>query len=269
MPTLPPILFDRKLKQQQRNRASNLLLYNDFLIKEASERIAERLEEIQVKLPLALDLGCRHGYLIKRLQGIAGISRFIACDLSPAMLQPIKTNKRVVADPELLPFATGSIHLVVSALNLHQVNDLPGTLIQIRHILKEKGLFIASLFGGETLKELREIMMEVETELKGGASPRIIPFTEVKDAGQLLQRAGFALPVADSDTITVRYKNAFDVWKDLRAMGETNMLTKRSKRYVGKQFFPTVAERYHKRFANPEGLIPATFEIITLTGWKS
>ena len=174
---------------------------------------------------------------------------------------------RIIADEEALPFAPASLDLVVSGLVLHHVNDLPGTLVQIRRALKPDGLFLAALLGGETLKELREAWLIAEDEIMGGASPRVAPFADVRDLGGLLQRAGFALPVADTDVVRVTYASPLDLMREIKAMGASNVLTARRRVPVTRKLLFRAAEVYAERFALADGRIPATFEIITLTAW--
>lgn len=173
----------------------------------------------------------------------------------------------VTFDEEFLPVANQSLDLITCNLNLHTINDLPGALIQFRRALKPDGLFIASMFGGETLHELRQSLTHAEMELKGGVSPRVFPFADKQDMGALMQRAGFALPVVDSDILTVTYADMFKLINDLRAMGESNIIAARDKRYVGKEFFFKAAQHYQENFSDPDGRIRASFEIIFLIGW--
>jgi SAM-dependent methyltransferase len=173
----------------------------------------------------------------------------------------------VIADEETLPFASGSLDLVVSALSLQFVNDLPGTLVQIRRALKPDGLFMAASVGGDTLTELREAFAQAESEIEGGASPRVAPFADLREWGALLQRAGFALPVADVDRLTVRYNSVVDLMQDLRRMGATNILTERRRRPLRRATLQRLTEIYARRFADPDGRLRATFEIIWLSGW--
>ena len=192
-------VFDRALLRRRRDRAAANLAAHDFLFVEVAGRLAERLDEITRKFPVALDLGCHGGVLARALEGRAGIRTLVQCDLSPAMARAAAADGRPVlaADEEALPFKAESFGLVMSVLALHWVNDLPGALIQIRHVLKPDGLFLAALLGGETLAELRTALMEAELAEEGGASPRVSPFADVRAAGGLLQRAGFALPMVD------------------------------------------------------------------------
>lgn len=174
---------------------------------------------------------------------------------------------RVLVDLEALPFADASLDLVVSGLTLHCVNDLPGTLVQIRRALKPDGLLLASVLGGQTLTELREAFLLAESELEGGASPRVAPFADVRDYGSLLQRAGFALPVTDTDIVTVTYSSPLALMQDLRGMGATNILAARRRAPLRRATLMRACELYIERHGRPDGRIPATFEIITLTGW--
>jgi SAM-dependent methyltransferase len=166
-----------------------------------------------------------------------------------------------------LPFADGALDLVVSALALQFVNDLPGTLMQIRRTLKPDGLFLGALLGGETLTELRQSFAAAESEVEGGASPRVAPFADLRDAGALLQRAEFTLPVADVERLTVRYGSAFDLMRDLRRMGATNALYARRRAPLRRATLLRMAEIYAERFADPDGRVRASFEIIWLSGW--
>ena len=173
----------------------------------------------------------------------------------------------VAADEEALPFADGALDLVVSALALQFVNDLPGTLIQIRRALKPDGLLLAALIGGDSLTELREAFAQAESEVEGGVSPRVAPFADVRELGGLLQRAGLALPVVDSDRLTVRYKSVFDLMRDLRRMGATNMLTERRRTPLRRATLQRMADIYAQRFSDADRRVRATFEIAWLSGW--
>jgi SAM-dependent methyltransferase len=170
-------------------------------------------------------------------------------------------------DEEWLPLAEARLDLVLSNLSLQWVNDLPGALAQIRRALRPDGLLLATVFGGETLRELRSVLMEAEGEISGGASPRVSPFVDVREAGNLLTRAGFALPVVDTDTLTVTYPDLFKLMADLRAMAETNAVRARSRRPVSRALFLRAAALYAERFADARGRLVATFQIVTLTAW--
>ena len=173
----------------------------------------------------------------------------------------------VVGDLQALPLAPESTDLIVSALALHTVNDLPGTLAQIRRALRPDGLFLACLPGGQTLHELRHAFASAEAELTGGASPRVAPFADLRDLGGLLQRAGLALPVTDTDVVTVRYASMFALMADLRAMGATSSLVQRSRRPLRRDVLMRAAAIYGEKFADGDGRVRATFELIWLSGW--
>ncbi|HYM30927.1 MAG TPA: methyltransferase domain-containing protein [Candidatus Cybelea sp.] len=260
-------VFDRRMVRRHRERAVPAFDSHNFLLREISARFGERILDITREFPLVLDLGCHDGTLGRALNGHPRIGRLVQCDLSHAMAQRTG-DLALVADEEALPFAAESFDAVLSALTLHWVNDLPGTLAQINRCLKPDGLFLAAMLGGETLSELRRCLLDAEVELEGGASPRVSPFVDIRDAGALLQRAGFALPVADSEQIVVRYRDAFALMRDLRGMGEANALMSRRKTFTRRSTLFRAAEFYAERFARPDGRIDATFYIVTLTGWR-
>ena len=219
-----PQIFDRALLLRRRERSAPSAGAHDFLLARVAEDIAERLAIIRRSFPLAANIGAHNGLLSRRICGLAGIERIIDVERSPALLDQCD-GLRVAADEEALPFAPASLDLAVSGLALHLVNDLPGALVQIRRALKPDGLLLASLLGGETLKELRQAWLSAETEVAGGVSPRVAPFADVRDLGALLQRAGFALPVVDSETVTVSYASPLALMRELKAMGASNMLS--------------------------------------------
>jgi len=269
MPTEPanPIrIFDPASLRRHRERAAQRSGH-DFLFEEASDRLVECLEDVTRRFPLALDLGARDGLAARLIGARGGVERLVQLDPAPGFLARCK-GERVAGEAEALPFAPASFDLVLSALLLHWTNDLPGALLQLRQVLKPDGLLLASLFGGETLWELRQALLEAEAETEGGASPRVSPFADIRDLGSLLQRAGFALPVLDSDTITVTYPDALALMRDLRGMGETNTLFDRRRGFSRPATLARAAARYHELFAQPDGRIPATFQIITLTAWS-
>jgi SAM-dependent methyltransferase len=264
-------VFDRRAVRLHRDRAATGLRGHDFLLREAGERLADRLDDINRRFPLALELGCHDGLLADLLGGRGGIERLVRADLSPAMAARATDRglpgPALAADEEALPFAPASFDLVLSNLSLHWVNDLPGCLLQVRRILKPDGLFLACLLGGETLTELRQALLQAELEERGGASPRVSPFAEIADAAGLLQRAGFALPVADSDRLAVSYPDAFRLMADLRGMGESNAVAARERRFTRRGLLVSAAAHYQQLFADAEGRLPATFQLIFLTGW--
>lgn len=259
-------VFDRRSVRLHRDRAASSLREHDFLLREIAQRLVERLDDVRRKFPVALDLGCRHGYLADDLARRGGVRTLVHCDLSSAMVRGA-ASPCLVADEEALPFAAGSFDLVVSLLNLHWVNDLPGALLQVRQALKPDGLFLAAMFGGETLKELRRALAEAEMDGEGGLSPRTSPLAEVRDAGNLLQRAGFTLPVADVETLTVSYANPLALLADLRGMGETNAVLERRKMLSRRATLFGALQRYRELYGDADGRVPATFQMIYLTAW--
>ena len=264
--TMTENLFDRELLMRRRARAAAAAASHDFLLQRAGDDIAARLGAVVREFPLAINLGASHGAIAPAVMQTGRVGHLVNTESCPALLAQC-ASPRIACDDEFLPFRAGSLDLVISALSLHLVNDLPGALIQIRHALKPDGLLLAAVLGGRTLSELREVLTMAESEMEGGASPRVIPFADVRDCGALLQRAGFALPVADADQITVTYRTAFDLMHDLRAMGATNMLTARSRKPLKRATLFRAAELYAERFPAPGGRVAATFEIIHLTGW--
>jgi NADH dehydrogenase [ubiquinone] 1 alpha subcomplex assembly factor 5 len=263
-------VFDRALVRRHRDRAAAQFARSDFLLQEAAARLTGRLLDVTRDFPLALDLGCHTGQTAAAMGNLTRVGTLIQADLSPAMAKLAREKTRrgtVVADEEFLPFAEASLDLVLSNLSLHWVNDLPGALSQIRRAIKPDGLFLATLFGGETLRELRSALMEAEAETTGGVAPRVSPFTDVRDAGNLLTRAGFALPVVDADSITVTYTDMFKLMADLRGMAETNAVLVRRKVPTQRDTFLRAAEIYAANFRNERDRIDATFQIITMTAW--
>lgn len=261
----PPRIFDRALQRRRRLRALRGEPV-DFLLEHVAQELVERLLVVKRSFHLAADIGTPGQALraMIRSQGVA--PAVIAVD--PLVLHlPEDDRLRVAADEEALPFADGSLDLVVSALALQSVNDLPGVLAQIRRALKPDGLFLAALLGGETLTELRQAFAAAEVEIDGGVSPRVAPFADLRDLGALLQRAGFALPVVDADRVTVRYATAFDLMRDLRGMGATNALVERRTLPLKRATLLRVAEIYTERFSDPDGRLRASFDIVWLSGW--
>ncbi|MGH6899685.1 MAG: methyltransferase domain-containing protein [Geminicoccaceae bacterium] len=259
-------VFDRATLRTRRSRAARRLGEVDFLIRTAADRLLERLGDVRRDFPLALGLGCHTGQMATVLRGSPQIGRLVQADLAYEMVRR-STGLRLVADEEALPFGPGSLDLVIACFSLHWVNDLPGTLAQIRYALKPDRLFLAAMPGGTTLAELRESLMRAELELDGGAAPRVSPFVDVRDAGMLLQRAGFALPVVDVDTITVTYDHPLRLMQELRAMGEANALAERGRAPLKRATLLRACEIYRERFGDGENRIPATFQILMLSGW--
>jgi SAM-dependent methyltransferase len=265
--SMPPRLFDRELLRRRLTRAAPGYGTADFLKRRAAEDAVMRLEAIMRNFPLAVDLAARNGVFRQALAGSdaqARVGHLIETDLSAAMLGD---RPGLVADEERLPFAFAKLDLVVSTLALHWTNDLVGALIQIRRALRPDGLFIGAFLGGASLTELRQCLLEAESALTGGAALRVSPFADGYDGAGLLQRAGFALPVSDVDRVTVRYGNPLRLLADLRAMGETNVLLDRSRKPLTRSVLMRAMALYQERFAGADGKVPASFEIITVTGW--
>jgi len=266
----PPRLFDRALHRKRLDRAAGGFAAADFLQRRAALDLVERLEAIMRDFPRAVDLSARKGVFAQALAQSDAASRvglLIEADLSAAMLGG-RGGARAVLDEERLPFAPESLDLVVSTLGLHWTNDVVGTLIQIRRALKPDGLFLGAFLGGATLTELRQALTDAESELLGGAGSRVSPFADSRDAAGLLQRAGFALPVADVDRVNVSYEHPLKLMADLRQMGETNVLADRHPRALTRALLARAGEIYAERFSGPDGRVSATFEIVTLTGWS-
>mgnify|MGYP001766519272 CR=1 FL=1 len=259
-------VFDRRAVRRHRERAAAGLERHDFLLREVGERLADRLDDVRRTFPLALDLGCHTGQLARLLAGRGGIETLVQADLSPAMVRRAE-GLRLAADEEALPFAAAGFDLVLSLMSLHWVNDLPGTLVQIRRCLKPDGLFLGAMLGGTTLNELRQSLHAAEIASEGGLSPRVSPFADARDAGNLLQRAGFALAVADAETVTVSYADPLALISDLRGMGETNAVRGRRLQCSRRATLAAAMEHYRAAFAGADGRIPASFQIIFLTGW--
>jgi SAM-dependent methyltransferase len=261
----PPVIFDRALLRARRLRASEQGGGN-FLLDRAAEDLAERLAAVKRQFPLALDLGTPGDALGHAIKANGQIGNLVSAE-PLAHLRTQDSGQRISADEETLPFRDASFDLVMSALALHWVNDLPGALLQIRRVLKPDGLFLATIVGGETLTELRESLAEAESEVEGGLSPRVAPFVEVRAMGTLLQRAGFALPVTDIDRLTVRYRSLAGLFRDLRAMGATNALAARRQKPLRRATHARATEIYAQRFADSDGRLRATFDLLSISAW--
>ncbi|WP_208948444.1 methyltransferase domain-containing protein [Segnochrobactrum spirostomi] len=256
------MVFDRRLVAERRRRAFAGGGSADFLMSYVAEDVALRLAAVSRHFPVAVDLGS--GGAVADVLTSSGkcdtVWRADALAAGPG-------RPDLVLDEEALPFAPASLDLVVATLTLQAVNDLPGSFAQIRRALKPDGLMLAAVAGGDTLTELRESLLAAEVELTGGASPRVAPFADLRALASLLQRAGFALPVADTDRLTVRYPNLFALMADLRALGATSSLTDRLRVPARRALLVRAAEIYAERFSDPDGRIRATVEIVSLSGW--
>lgn len=259
-------IFDRELMVRRRDRFAAVATEHDFLLERVADDLMQRLAFIRRRFPVAVNLGAYHGVVGRHLRASGVADMVIDVELSKRLVERC-ARPSVRADEELLPFRAASLDLVVSGLALHLVNDLPGALAQIRRALKPDGLLLAALLGGRTLYELREAFVLAEAEHDAGSSPHVAPFADVRDLGGLLQRAQLALPVADSDCIVVHYSDPFALMHELQAMGASNMLRERRRRPMRRRTLLRAAQIYAERRARPDGRIPATFEIVTATGW--
>jgi NADH dehydrogenase [ubiquinone] 1 alpha subcomplex assembly factor 5 len=265
--TADPIsLFDRRAWRMHRERAGRTGCV-DFLHAEVANRLIERLEDVGGRFHTAIDVGARSGTLSRALAHQPGIEWVVAADPSLEFLARCPGD-RAAADPELVPFRESSFDLAVSSLALHWVGDLPGALVQFRRILKPGGLFLAAMLGGRTLVELRTALFEAELAEEGGVSPRVSPAADLADVAALLLRTGYAMPVADAEAITVTYADALALMRDIRGMGETNALSARRRTPLRRSTLARSVALYTERFGLPDGRIPATFEILFLTGWQ-
>lgn len=255
----PPRLFDPALLRLRLGRAARLGLSDDVLMPRIAEEMAERLSYVLRDFPLTADLHSRGPELARTIGALPKIGGVLRAGTGP--------DNDVIFDGEALPFADHALDLAVSALALHWIEDVPGTLVQIRRALKPDGLFLAALAGGDTLIELREAFALAESDTIGGITPRVIPFGDITDFGGLLQRAGFALPVVDSERITVRYGDLFALFRDLRALGATNPMLARSRTPLRRETLARLGEIYRDKFSDPDGRLRVTVELIWLSGW--
>jgi SAM-dependent methyltransferase len=259
-------LFDQAFLALQRRRARARATEGaDFLLRHVAEDLADRLAAVSRRFSVAVELHGHTGIVGERLLSSGSIDRLIRIETDPLL---IGQSDGKVASLETVPLEPETADLIVSPLSLHLTQDTPGVLIQINRALKPDGLFLGAMPGAGTLGELREALIAAESELSGGAAPRVIPFPDIRDAGALMQRAGFALPVTDVDTLTVRYSDMFGLMRDLRAMGMANPLSGRSRRPASRALFLRAAELYAERFSDPDGRIRATFRIIHMSGWR-
>ena len=259
-----PTIFDRNLLRVRQRRARAVGAAT-FLVDWVAVEMAERLSAVLRRFDRAVDLGTPTDALRRALGAGGSVGSIVAAEPDAGRLDA--TWPRIAADEEALPFAAAALDLVVSGLSLQFVNDLPGTLIQIRRALKPDGLLMAALIGGDSLAELREAFAVAESEIEGGISPRVAPFADLRDIGALLQRAGFALPVVDSDRLTVRYDSVLALMHDLRRMGATNALSERRRAPLKRATLARLEEIYAQRFADADGRLRASFEIVWLSGW--
>lgn len=260
-----PILFDRALQRRRLGRALAAGEDAFFLVRRSADDLADRLAAVLRRFPVAADIGTPTADAARRLAAGGQVDTVLR--LAPVRTPRDPSGGLAIADAERLPLADGSLDLAVSVLALQGVNDLPGALVQIRRALRPDGLFLGCLLGGASLTELRQCLARAESELEGGVSPRVAPFADVRDMGGLLQRAGFALPVTDSETVTVRYADPFALFADLRAAGAANALIERRRTPLRRGTLLRAAQLYAADFADPDGRVRATIEIVWLSGW--
>lgn len=259
-------LFDEALIARNRARAlARNAPGSDFLLELAGRELAERLSLVERRFENAVELFGGTGVTAEAAMTTGKIDRLLRIETDAGFGEG--TAPVTIANYESVPLEPQSVNLILSPLSLHLTNDTPGMLIQMRRALKPDGLLLAAIPGAGTLAELREVLLAAETEIYGGASPRVVPFADIRDMGSLLQRAGFALPVVDEESFTVRYDHIFALMRDLKAMGMGNPLKGRSRRPVSRRFFLRAAELYAERFSDPDGRIRATFSIIFVSGW--
>lgn len=264
--SVPP-LFDFDALVRQRDRAAGGFSDHDFLARAAGERLADRLGDIRQPFEQGLVLGALDGGLAGQLAATGKVNSMVQAECSPAFSSQLPPPA-LQLEQEIPELPAGGYDLVASSLWLHWVSDLPGLLACLARSLRPDGLFLANFWGGRSLAELRASLTEAESESRGGVWPRVSPMADIRDLGGLLQRAGFALPVADSDLITVRWPSLFEMMRDLRGMAEGNALLARSRHFTPRSVFMRAAEIYQQRFGTEDGQIEASFELITLTGWK-
>ena len=263
-----PLLFDQRLIGLHRQRACSQYSDFAFLKDAAAARLADRLQLIRRDFDLCLDLGSHDGRLAQHLASLGKVGHMIQTDPADGFaFLAAPYGSSIVHALSQLPYKAESFDAVLSCLSLHWVDDLPGLLTQARQLLKPDGLLLVSLFGGGSLIELRQALADAEQEITGGLSPRCAPMADIRDVGGLIGRAGLSLPVADSDRLTVHYSSMFKLMADLRGMGEQNAMLARLKTPTRREIFSRAAEIYKQRFCLVNGQIPASFEIVTLTGW--
>lgn len=269
-PKAPPRLFNRDLLVRRRDRAAQHFQEFAFLKARVSRDLVDRLDDTTRTFRSGLELGGHDGGVTWMLEGSSKVRAMLVTDASPGMVAQAAARglNAEPVDEEALPYAPASFDLVVSALSLHWVNDLPGTLVQVRRVLEPDGLFVGALPGAGTLGELRTCLVEAETEIMGGLSPRLSPLPALSDMAALMQRAGFALPVVDRDSVTVRYDSLFDLLADLKGMGERAAFAPGMGQPLPRRVLMRAAELYAQKFSDPDGRVRATFEIIYLSGWS-
>ena len=263
--------FDREAVRRRRDRAARTLAQADFLLAHVRGAVMDRLEDVNRRFARIAVIGAGDGSVARMLEQRYAPELLLQVESSAAMM-PVARREcpgalPVIGDEETLPLAEEAFDLIVAPLTLHSVNDLPGALIQMRRALRPDGLLVAAMLAGETLAPLRDAFGRAEIETVGGISPRVSPMADLRDLGGLLQRAGFALPVADKDVVTVRYASALTLLHDLRAMGETNALAERRRVFLRRDTLMRMLEILSHDHADADGKVPIRFEIAFLHGW--
>jgi NADH dehydrogenase [ubiquinone] 1 alpha subcomplex assembly factor 5 len=264
---VPPLLFDRSHQRRVRARRRPGFAPHAFLYDEACSRVAERLAEINRTFPWAVTLEDREGRLATALRAVPSVERCYASDSTGANLDG-EATAAWCADAEALPLAEGQQPLLASAFCLQTLNDVPGHLVQVRRALRPDGLYLAVFPGGDTLHELRDCMQAAELQLTEGISSRFAPLIDVRAAGALLQRAGFALPVVDRDRLTLTYGSLAALVAELRGLALTGSLHQRPRRIPPCALFSLAEALYRERYGTPDGRLPVTVELIHLMGWS-
>lgn len=265
-----PAIFDRALWRQRRNRMAKYDRDVGYLFDHATLALADRLRDVRRSFPVVAEIGCRSGRLLPDLLDRAGTTHIYQIDAAVDLVRTMPVHPRItrlVGDEEYLPLAPASVDLIIANMSLHWVNDLPGVLAQIRQALKPDGFFLGVMFGGETLRTLRDVMMRADLEILQGTSPHISPFATIRDLAGLLQRANFALPVTDFETVTVSYGDPLTVMNELRQMGEANCLYDRRRIATTRTTLMTACHLYQQLYGDSGGRIPAHFELLFMAGW--
>ncbi|MEM9028398.1 MAG: methyltransferase domain-containing protein [Pseudomonadota bacterium] len=267
MSMAPTVVFDRSLLSARRDRAAGHIASCAFLLDRVMDDVVDRLGIVRRSFEDVVCLGSHHGAPGRALRAALPDASVIETDVSQAMCR-LCDGPAMCVDEEVLPFDAASVDCIVAPLTLQFVNDLPGSMVQIRRALRPDGFFLGAMTGGDTLFELAEAFAIAEADIRGGASPRVAPRVDVRALGGLLQRAGFTLPVTDVDQIRVTYATPLDLMRDLKAMGASNCLADRSRVPMSRELLMRAVEVYQDRFTGADGRVYATFEIITMTGWS-
>lgn len=263
-----PQLIDTIAHRRNRDRAASGFGDVNFLKQAAADRLADRLDIVRRHFPLVLDIGSHHGEMAKAAIASGKVDRVICADPSSGMASHTAGDMpSCVVDYDNINFCDGAFDAITSAFSMHWVNDLPGMLSRMRRWLKPDGLLLLSMAGGVSFGGLRSCLAEAESQTAGGLSPRVLPMADIRDLGGLLGRAGFGLPVADSDTLTISWSDLFHMMRELRQMGESNALLGRATHMTRRDTMMKAATLYKDRFSTEDQRVTAEIELITLTAW--